>query len=1130
MNVFPFRQACYRLILAFLLCACGVVIAQDITGSIVGTVTDPSGASVGNAKVTAYSIDRARDERVVTTDSSGNFSIPKLNIGRYRLTIEAPGFKKAVRDDITLNVNDALTFKVALEVGQVTETVTVQEAPVQVQLQTQEQSTTITGSQIRELGLVTRNYEQLVALMPGVAQSNSADQLYVGNSVPGGTAATIPFSINGARNSASSWTIDGADNVDRGSNQSLENTPSVDALAEFRVQRGDYSAEFGRAGGGQINVITKSGTSEFHGDLYEFVRNDAFAANNFINNATNVNLGPDGKARVPALRWNNFGWTLGGPIYIPKIYNKDKNKTFFFFSQEFRRILTYSTPTAIVPTAAEKSGLFPHPVCFSYSGNTCLQSGTQVPRIDPTAQAYINDILSKVPAGAAGTNQLVSSYLNVFNFEQEMYKLDHVFSQKLQLSARYLRDSIPTVEPGGLFQGAVIPNVTTTDTNSPGRNWVVRATSTFTPTWLNEFGYNFTYGAIISDPVGLINSKISPDIKPTLPFPVTLSLVPNLSFSGGSSIVGFGPYRDFNRNHAVYDNITKIIGNQTLHFGFIYDHYQKTENAAGGNQGAFSFTSSTAQLVPGGASLFEQAFANFLTGNVANFTQTSEDITPDMQANQWELYVQDDWRIKPNLTLNLGVRYSMFRAPIDANNELTTFDPYLYDPAKAPQINSSGNIVPGTGDPLNGIIVNGKNSPYGNKVARENNNNWAPRVGFAWDPFKTGKTSIRGGYGMFYDATLFGIYEQNIFQNPPFVNSVAIPNTSLNNPLSGTPSVSAAPKVLRGTAPDWSTPYMQQWSFGIQRQITNSVVVDASYVGSKGTHLLGIVDINQVPPNLAYTSGLVPPTTTFTSANEPLLNQLRPYKGYNAIGIIEPWFNSNYNSFQFSAQKRFSGESQIGIAYTWSKALTDNQTDRSSAAQNTYNFNQGEYGPASFDRRHVFTANYLYEIPFMHAQKGFAGKVLGGWELSGVVYAMTGLPQTITTAAGTDPAALGIIGSSPSSPRPDLVCNPNSGGAGTRLQWYNTSCFQNVPTGAMRPGNEGRGVLYGPGLQRWDLSLFKNVTFRERFRFQLRGEAFNVFNHPNPNAVGTSLGSSTFGQVTTYHDPRIMQLGAKFYF
>ena len=1100
--------------------------AQQISGTISGTVVDPSGGAVPNARVVVFSIERQRDERTVNTDGDGNYSATNLPIGTYRLTTSGTGFKTDVRDDIVLNVSDKLTVNIALQVGQATETVNVTESASQLQLQSSEQSNTITGTQIRELGLVTRNYQQLVALMPGVT-SASVDQLYVGVSLPSGGTATIPFSINGTRNSSSSWTVDGADNVDRGSNQTLLTTPSIDAIAQFKVQRSGYSAEFGRAGGGQISVVTKSGTSAFHGDLYEFNRTDALAANNFLNNATRQNVQADGKAKVPPLHYNNFGWTLGGPLYIPKVYNTQKDKTFFFVSQEFRRVITYAAGIAVTPTPAELTGAFPHPVCTAYSGNTCTSSTSQIPSIDPVARGYIQDIFSKLPAPQSG-NTLTTTFRNVYNFEQELYKIDHTFGPKLAFSIRFLRDQIPTIEPQGLFTGGVaLPGVAVTNTNSPGRSWNVRGTSTLSPTLVNEGGYSYSYGAIISIPTGLINPQLSPNIRTNLPFPVTLQQVPSLTFTGGTTVTGEGPYLDYNRNYNFFDNLTKVAGPHTLRFGFTYNHYQKTENAGSGNQGTFNFSTSAAQLPAGGATLFEQAFANFLVGNVAAFSQPSLDITPDVRTNQWEVYVQDDWRIRPNFTLNLGVRYSMFRQPTDYNGQLTTFDPADYRVERAPQLTAAGLLVPGTGDPLNGILINGSKSPYRQKVAQENTLNFAPRFGFAWDPFSTGKTSVRGGYGIFWDSALFGIYEQNIFANPPFVNSVTIPNTTLGNPAGGTASISNTPKILRGVAPDFKTPYYQQWSFDVQRQITNTTTLDVAYVGTKGTHLTGIVDINQVAPGLAFSSGVIPAGTTVTSANTPLLNPLRPYRGYSSINQIESWFNSNYHSLQVAAQKTFSGGSQVSVSYTWSKNLTDAQTDRSSAPQNSYNIRGGEYGPSQFDRRHVFTANYVYEVPFFRTQKGLIGKILGGWQVAGIVYAYTGLPLTITTA-GIDTGALGLLPGAASA-RPDLVCDPNANAPGTRSQWFNTSCFVTPPVG--RPGNAGRGVLRGPGFQRWDVTGSKNIVFAERFRFQLRAEASNVFNQTNPNGLGTALTTATtFGTVTSYRDPRIIQLGGKFYF
>src|ERR1051326_6719027 len=328
-------------LLLALVCASGLL-AQDITGSISGTVADPTGAGVPGATVTVTDLERNMVVRTTTTDGAGNYAAPLLPVSKYSVTVEAKGFKKTTQKDITLNVNDKLVVNMKLDVGDVQQEVTVEAAPVAVELESPVQSTVVNGTQIRELALVTRNYEQLVGLMPGVS-SSAVDQLYVGVSSPAGTAATIPYAINGARNSGSSWMVDGADNVDRGSNLTLLNTPSVDSIAEFKVQRSSYSAEFGRAGGGMISVVTKTGTNAFHGDVFEFARNNYFAANNFLNNANKLNLGSDGKARVPPLHYSNFGGTLGGPVWIPGWYHKgsDKNQTFFFFSTEFRRVITY---------------------------------------------------------------------------------------------------------------------------------------------------------------------------------------------------------------------------------------------------------------------------------------------------------------------------------------------------------------------------------------------------------------------------------------------------------------------------------------------------------------------------------------------------------------------------------------------------------------------------------------------------------------------------------------------------------------------------------------------------------------------------------------------------------------------
>lgn len=1138
-------------VMGMLLVFGGAAIAQQVTGNISGTVKDSSGAVVPNATVTLTNTDQNVVARTVKTDAQGAYSAPLLPLGHYSVSAEANQFKKSTVNGVQLHVNDDLTIDLTLQVGSTSATVTVEAAPVQVELQTATAAGLISGTQIRELALNTRNYEQLVNLMPGVSYG-AGDQLYIGLANPSGETNVVSFSINGNRNSANSWTIDGADNVDRGSNLTLLDYPSVDSIAEFRVQRGLYSADSGRSGAGQINVITKSGTNQFHGDAYEFFRNDKLAANNFFNNA--------GGIKRPPLRYNDFGYTIGGPVFIPKVYNTDRSnsKTFFFFSQEFRRVITYGTVSATVPTAAELLGTFPDQVCtaFDASGN-CTASSNQVPTINGTAQQYIKDLWSKVPqATNSATNQIFNPLRNIFNGRQEIVRIDHTFSTKVSGFFRYIDDSIPTQEPGGLFTGDVIPNVGTTSTNAPGRSYLFHATYAVTPNLLNEAAYSYSYGAIISDPIGLTAKANSPDINVPLPFQVTLSRIPNVSIQGGSGIFSFGPYRDFNRDHNIYDNFTWIHGKHIMKYGISYHHYQKTENAGGGNggnEGTFNFLNTGragVKAVCGGCNVtptsFEQSFANFLQGRVDSFTQSSIDITPDIRDNQLEWYALDQFKIRSNVTFNYGARLSYFRQPTDASGRLDNFSSLSFLPGQAlavvpfdaanpsdPNNNFAGLLCPGdpsapicaaSGNPLNGIIVGGSSSPYGSKVSNEDSFNIAPRLGIAWDPFGTGITSVRTGYGIFYDSSLFGTYEQNIFANPPFVQSISIPNTQFSNPGAGTPAVNLNPLALHATPLPSHTPYVQDWSLDVQRMLPKSILLDVGYYGEKGTHLLGIIDVNEVRPGLAASLGY----PAITSSNTAILNSLRPFRGYNAINTLATRFDSNYHSLQVAVQKRFGSSSLLDINYTFSHALTDAQTDRSSAPQNTYDL-RAEYGSSQLDRRHVFTADYVYDLPFFRAQEGVVGHVLGGWEASGIVSYFSGLPLTVTTGS-VDPAGQGILGPSAAGPRPDVIADPNSGAPHTITQWFNTAAFVNVPAGQFRPGNSGRGVVRGPGAGRWDFSAIKNIKVTESMKFQFRAEFFNIFNHTNPDSIRTSFTSPTYGHVISTRDPRIIQLGLKFYY
>jgi hypothetical protein len=1146
------RNVIYKtlLILAIFISCNGF--AQEVTGSIVGIAKDSTGALVTGATVTLTNTDTGVVVRALKTDSSGSYSAPLLPIGHYSVTVEAPGFKKFVQKGIELNVNDKLTINAPLQVGATEENVVVEANPLQVDLQSATATGLVTGTEIRELALNTRNYEQLVTLLPGVSSSQTTDQLYVGAFAPIGTNV-VSFSINGARTSQNNWTIDGFDNVDRGSNLTLLSFPSVDALEEFKVVRGAYDPEYGRGGGAQVNVITRSGVNALHGSAYEFFRNDWLNANNFFNKHVSD---PTKVIPRPPLRYNDFGWTFGGPVVIPHVYD-GHSRTFFFFSEEFRRTITYANPTTNVATAAERGGTFAHPVCIKFNANgACATTGTQIPaaNMSPVAQQYLKDVFNGLPQ----PNDLIDPHVahlainSIFNYREELFKIDHVFGPKLTVNGKYLHDSIPTTEPFGIFNGtgngAGLPGVSSTSTNSPGHQYGARVTSTLTPTLLVEGGYGYSYGAIVSDITGLATPARSPDVKVPLLFSPAASRIPSIGFSAGPTGFGVvGPYRDFNTNHTVFGSVTKVWGKHTFKAGGSYYHYEKNENAGNGSQGIFTINT-TGQPSTGGNSVFERAWANFLLGRASNFRQDSLDLTAIIRTQQIEFYGQDAYRVKPNLTLTYGVRYSSFREPTDANNKLGNFDPRAYDPNKAPCITASGakDINPATCpraanfDPLNGFILAGRNSPFGSKVSNEDNKNVAPRVGIAWDPFKDGKTSVRSGYGIFYDSILFGNAENDVFLNPAVNPTVNIPNTTLDNPANAAAAApSANPLRVRGLiASPYKTPYVQQWSLDIQRSLTKSLILDVGYYGSKGTHLVGVLDINQPQPDL-YLSTLVcggsnvPPNCIkpgdfVTGATTPLLNRIRPFLGYAGIDATETIFNSNYNSLQALLTKRFGSNSFFNIGYTWSKNLTDNQTDRSTAPQNSYCIHC-DYGLSQQDRAHIVTANYVYVLPFYKSQQGLIGRLAGGWEFSGITTFQTGLPFTVLSPFDADPSGQGCLGPSPCSVRPDLVANPNSS-PHTLLNWFNSAAFTAVPAGQFSNGTSGRGVVRGPGFQRWDMSLFKNIKMTERLNGQFRFEAFNAFNHTNYNTVQTLMTSPTFGQVISTRDARIVQLAMKLNF
>lgn len=1119
-----------------------------VTATLTGTVTDPSGAVVPGAVVTLHNNATGVNVRTVTTNRAGLYAASLLPPSTYTVTVSKSGFKDYVARSVNLHVGETRSLNVTLQTGSVHQSVTVRATATPVQTSTAAQGETITGHQITQLELNNRNFEQLVTLAPGVASSLPA-------TVGFGIENTDSISVNGSRTSANNWTVDGADVNDTGSNLTLLNVPSVDAISEFRLQRGNYSAQYGRSSGGQVNVAIRSGTSQFHGDAYEFVRNDIFNANDFFAN--------EGGAKKPPFRYNDFGYTLGGPLYIPGIYNTNRTKTFFFWSEEFRRTRTPGTSILNIPLPQELSGNFSGlanadgtPVTLNPASAPagCI-SGNQISSscFSKNAVAYLNNVYSKftpnltLPKTSTGLNQLTGEYIipesAVDNYRQEIIRVDENLTPKIQAFAHYMQDKVPTTEPGGLFAGSGLPGISTTSTNTPGRNIVAHVTMELSPTIVNEAAFNYSWGAINSVVTGDITNPSfygALDLS-NFPYADPYGRVPGVSISGVTGVgIPVSPYHERNIDKAVYDNLTLIRGNHSIHTGFSFQFLRKSENAVNPTNGSFNF----------GTTYGQPAFANFLLGNASSFLQDSRDIIPNLHMANYAAYVQDNWKIRPNFTLNLGLRYALLQTPTDPARILSTFSPAAYNPANVPGIDPTTGFFLAS-DPVtpanyaNGIILaqNACNpslyfeppvspygptcSPYGNRV-NPDFNTWAPRFGFAWDPTHDGKTAIRGGYGIYYDRSLNGIWEQNEFVNPPFLGSAnAQPVAPMNNfdsPLQGafTP---LGPRTLHATGtPDFHVPYDQQWSLSVEREILPNTRLQVAYVGSKGTHLLGIFGENQVPLSVR------------TANPTPNANYIRPYGGYNAISAIGTGFNSNYNSLQVSVNRRVSTGLTLGAAYTWSKALTNNSTDRSSAPYNSYNF-ANDYGPASFDPYQIFKLSYVYNLPFYRQQKGFVGHTLGGWEVSGITTFESGFPSSIFQyydpfnsldyAAGTPGVYPGGIGIDPSAitPRPDRISN--AANPGTVQEFINTSNYRDA---IGHFGTSGRGVVTGPGMNNWDIAGIKNFRITERLHAQFRGEFFNAFNHPSFNSFEQYTDSSIFGRLTSEFEPRIIQLGLKLMF
>jgi len=1167
-----------------LLMLCLAAGAQD-TASLTGTVTDPSGASIPNAQVVVSNAEQGIS-RKAASNGSGDFLFAALPIGHYDVSVTAPGFKKYEARGVVLNVAEKARVNVAMQVGAATTEVLVEGSQVaQVETQSSDLSGTVNGKEISQLELNGRDFKQLVTLVPGVSNQTGAEEGGVG------VTANNSFSINGGRVEYNNWELDGGDNQDNGSNNTLNVTPSIDAIGEFKVLTSNYGAQYGRNGSGTIEVETKSGTNHFHGDAYEFVRNDMFNSPATFQNGV-----------APPYKKNDFGYTIGGPVYIPGVYNQTKQKTFFFWSQEWRRDRIPFSFNQLVPSAAERTGDFTDVCqpgdlsdCPIVPGTPNRYPGDQVP-VDPS-DPNLQGLLGMIPLPTEG-NAYVTTISQPTNWREELIRIDHNISDKERLTFRYIHDSWTTLNPVPLWtnQGS-FPTIQT-DFKGPGLALVTRLSSTFSPTLLNEFVFSYTTDHISLQDTG--NYKRLPGSTFGGIFPgADRGILPgiNLVDQGSAYNGGFGedagyiPNGIYNSNptYTFRDNVNKNVGKHNLQFGAYIAAAQKNELGgelgAGSYPGYLTFDPSSSSTTTG------NPFSDLLLGYIASFGQQNATIKYYNRYKIVEPYFQDDWHVTNRLTLNLGVRLSLFGTYRERYHQAFNFDPAAYQQGMT-VVNSDGSVTgltPNGGPPSvdnlpNGIVQCGVGGQSAGCV-KGHLFNPAPRIGFAFDPKGNGKMAIRGGYGIFYEHGNGNEANSESLENSPPLAFASQQNNIVGYPAIGTSAGQAQgqfPLSVNSIQTKAVWPYVQQWHLDLQTEIARSTVATISYVGSKGTHLNRLSNLNQIPSVPLSQNPYKPgepiggvldasgsPThddcgTLQTPSGVDITGQalinlgvaacganpdlFRPFPGYGDIAYLVNAASSNYNSLQL-AVRRSMGGLDLNFAYTYSHSIDDSSDRFDSSFVDAYNPASAR-ASSSYDERHVLNFGYVWDLPiFKHP--GLAHNVLGGWQYSGITTFSTGTP--FSAVFTTDNAGVGNgLGS---ASYPDIVGDPKAGWGQAGGQegfgplYYNPAAFAE-PRG-LTFGDSGRNRLRNPARINFDMALFKHITIKESTAIEFRAEAFNVFNHTEWGAIAGDAGSgpgnnsSGTNQVSGFlpgdlasgvfrpnfvHQARILQLALKVLF
>ncbi|MGA3167789.1 MAG: carboxypeptidase-like regulatory domain-containing protein [Terriglobia bacterium] len=1180
--------------------------AQD-TAKIVGSVMDSSGAVIPGAKVTVSNPDKGFTRELVS-NAAGDYAVSAVPIGDYVVTAQAAGFQKLVRSGITLNVGQVQRVDLQLQVGQTTQEVTVTGNLPRVQTETAAISDVVTGRQIDKLELNGRNFVTLALLVPGAAPANGLDTSHVG------VAGNNNISFNGSRTQYNNWEIDGGNNTDEGSAGTFNTYPNLDTIAEFRISTSNYGADMGKHAGATIEVATKSGTKDFHGNLSEYNRNNAVAASPFFANRVNQ--------KIPFLNQNEYGYTFGGPFWIPGHYNTSKSKTFFYWSEDWRKIRNANSVSGNVATARMRQGDFSEchaaktngpndPASADYNADAASgcqlpyfsaitnpnnpdKNGKPLPMYFDTVQQVQNAILTtpsllgtNTPASLAqaftnGSNILdalmplgndphnpvgwFTSSGSATNWRQEQIRVDQNIGDKTQIFVRWTQDAWNTVSVPALWTWASYDTIKT-PFGGPGKSGVIHINHSFKPNLMNEFIAAYTtdhimlYNQSADNVAGSINRPSSFVMNHMFAANSSNPLMPSVGTCIGDPFCWMedgGNHPWFNSNPIITwkDNLAWTHGKHTTKMGFYLENYRKSEQFGTDVQGYMYFGGGNVSTQNGAVDMF--------TGRIGSYTEGSQVVAGvpvggypkgHWQQTDLEPYIQDDWKVNKKLTLNLGLRYYLYTRIHDVSRPTidSGFIPAQFDPAKAALINSDGNMIAGSGfywkDYGNGLVECGANGIAKGCQLNNTGKNFAPRFGFAWDPWGEGKTVVRGGYGIFFESGNGNEAQSEGGEgNPP----AALGLTSSN--LIGYGSIVPGNYPTAGYT-NWpyseGWPYQQQFSFGIQHQFGQNDILSVGYVGVLGRKLARGIAIDNVPDGattmqvpeetglwgLTKTDksglGLNPSCseTGLCNVQDLLINQdvpgagsayFKPYRGYHSITTKENTGNSSYNSLQVNYRHSFGKGITFQTAYTWSHAI-DNSTSTYHQNFQIDDTNQERWKATSDNNRtHVLNVNYIYDLPFFRqSSNALVKSVLGGWTISGISTFFTGTPIDFECGPPSG-FSTGIDGTTKcNSVGPLKVAKGvfNDADYGPTKTFYIPGMMTEVNASQLlangQPGMfgyQGRNQLTNPGRNNTDLALLKDFSMPwfkgEHSTLEFRWEAFNAFNHTQWSGYNTGCDNS----------------------